>query len=116
IFDGTGEVICYNGNYAAFKAEQREAEQPPKVNSMKEAEKPAKPAEAKTKLTFREQREYELLDSEISSLERQITEQTNLLSTETDYQAIAAMAETIDQLTQQLDVKTERWLTLSEYV
>ncbi|HWK58961.1 MAG TPA: ABC-F family ATP-binding cassette domain-containing protein [Parapedobacter sp.] len=116
IFDGMGEVICYNGNYAAFKAEQREAEQhAPKASPSKAVEKPAKP-ETKTKLTFREQREYELLDNEIPNLERQITEQTNQLAGETDYQSIAAMAETIDRLTQQLDAKTARWLALSEYV
>lgn len=116
IFSGKGEVLQYNGNYAAFRAEQNEIEQEAsKAARPKTPEKPTKP-EAKTKLTFSEQREYELLDREIPDIERQIGERTAQLSQETDYQSIAAVAATIDELTQLLDAKTERWLTLSEYI
>jgi len=116
IFNGNGKVIQYNGNYAAFRAEQNEVEQgTPKAARPKTPEKSAKP-EVKKKLTFSEQREYELLDREIPDIERQIGEQTAQLSQETDYQSIAAVAATIDELTQLLDAKTERWLTLSEYI
>ncbi|HWL00526.1 MAG TPA: ATP-binding cassette domain-containing protein, partial [Parapedobacter sp.] len=116
VFNGNGTVIQYNGNYAAFRAEQNEVEQgEAKAARPKTPEKPAK-SETKTKLTFSEQREYELLDREIPDIERQIGERTAQLNQETDYQSIAAVAATIDELTQQLDTKTERWLTLSEYI
>lgn len=115
IFDGTGRVALYNGNYAAFKGEQKELEQIiPKTAAAKEQEKPSKSV-TKTKLTFNEQREYELLDSEIPRIENQIKEQTALLSQETDYQSISEIAAAISALTQQLEDKTERWLILSEY-
>ncbi len=116
IFDGMGEVTPYNGNYAAFKAEQKEAESvAPKASRPKAEAKHLEPA-TKTKLTFGEQREYELLDNEIPGLERKIAEQAELLARETDYQTIAAMAATMEELTRQLDAKTERWLELSEYI
>jgi len=116
IFDGTGTVSIYNGNYAAFKEAQMEAE--------KRAPKPVRPAtvpiysqaEKKTKLTFSEQREYEVLDNEIPILEKRISEETARLHQETDYQAITAVAAAIDELSRQLDDKTERWLALSEYI
>ena len=115
IFDGTGAVVCYNGNYAAYKAELKEAEPTIVKTERSKVERPAQP-EVKTKLTFHEQREYEQLDAEIPDLERRIAEQTSLLADETDYQAITAAAATIDELTQLLDTKTERWLVLSEYI
>lgn len=116
IFDGTGTVSIYNGNYAAFKEAQMEAE--------KRAPKPVRPAtvpiysqaEKKTKLTFSEQREYEVLDNEIPILEKRISEETARLHQETDYQAISAVAAAIDELSRQLNDKTERWLALSEYI
>ncbi len=115
IFDGTGAVTAYNGNYAAFKAEQKEMEQAAsKPVPQKVADKPAEPV-SKTKLTFSEQREYALLDGEIPDLERQISEQTALLNQETDYQSIADIASGIEKLSKQLDLKTERWIELSEY-
>ncbi|WP_262248152.1 ABC-F family ATP-binding cassette domain-containing protein [Parapedobacter soli] len=115
IFNGAGDVTIYNGNYAAFKEEQREREQvAPKSIRTKEPEKQINPA--KTKLTFNEQREYESLDDEIPAIEQQIKEKTALLNKETDYQSIADIAAAITELTQQLDEKTERWLELSEYV
>ena len=116
IFDGTGSIINYNGNYAAFKAEQKEAEQAiPKVSHSKVVDNPSQQGR-KTKLTFAEQREYEALDNEIPGLERQISEQSVQLNKETDYESIALAAAAIDELSQQLDRKTERWLALSEYI
>lgn len=114
IFNGAGDVVCYNGNYAAYKAEQKELNQP-EVKTEKTITAPPKKPEVKTKLSFREQREYEQLDAEIPDLEQRIAEQTAILNSETDYQTIAKTAATIEELTQQLDNKTERWLFLSEY-
>ena len=114
IFNGTGDVVCYNGNYAAYKAEQKELNQPEEKVEKAITAPPKKP-NIKTKLSFREQREYEQLDIEIPDLEQRIAEQTAILNSETDYQIIAKTAATIEELTQQLDNKTERWLFLSEY-
>lgn len=116
IFDGFGGVVRYNGNYAAFKAEQKEEEQvTQKTVRSKTQEKPKK-SETKTKLTFSEQREYELLDNEIPGLEKEIAVRTAQMEQETDYQSIAVAASLIEELSKQLDLKTERWLTLSEYI
>lgn len=115
IFDGVGGVVCYNGNYAAFKAEQKEADQTvQKATNQMLVEKPPKSA-TKKRLTFKEQQEYASLDAEIPELEKQIAFHTAQLVNETDYQVIAVVAETLKALNQRLDAKTERWLALSEY-
>lgn len=115
IFDGVGGVVCYNGNYAAFKAEQKEADQTvQKATNQMLVEKPPKSA-TKKRLTFKEQQEYASLDAEIPELEKQIASHTAQLVNETDYQVIAVVAETLKALNQRLDAKTERWLALSEY-
>ena len=116
IIDGSGKITRYNGNYAAFKNGHKKNEQEgAKGNSPKVVERTSQ-KEPKIRLTFAEKREYETLDEEIPGLEKQIAEQTALLNEDTDYQSIARVAATIDELSLQLDKKTERWLSLSEYI
>lgn len=116
VFHGSGTVTIYNGNYAAFKAEQKEAEEKPVRSARKDTEAILAKPEKKTRLTFSEQREYDLLDNEIPDLERRISEETARLGKETDYETITIVAATIGDLSKQLDTKTERWLYLSEYI
>src|SRR5690606_10272875 len=72
IFDGVGGEVCYNGNYAAVKAEQKEADQTvQKATNQMLVEKPPKSA-TKKRVTFKEQQEYASLDAEIPELEKQI--------------------------------------------
>src|SRR5690606_19867364 len=68
IFDGTGDVQIYNGNYADFKTEQ---EQKAKLDKIQEKEKTkkdtisSKPAPVKKKLSYQEELEYKSLEKEI---------------------------------------------------
>ncbi|MGK6350621.1 ABC-F family ATP-binding cassette domain-containing protein [Parapedobacter sp. DT-150] len=115
IFEGNGRVVLYNGNYADYKTEQEALLRQTKISDERKA--PSKPikAEAKKRLSFKEQREYEMLDDEIPLLEQRISEQTAALSQTTDHVAITTLAEEIAGLNQELDQKTARWLDLSEY-
>ena len=104
IFDGTGKINIYNGNYADFKAEQELLNK-----QLKAKEQPVR-----KKLSYKEQKEYEDLEKEITSLEQQISEKTEVLSSTTDHIQLVEIAEAIKTLESKLEEKTERWLLLAE--
>ena len=119
IFDGTGDVQIYNGNYADFKTEQ---EQKAKLDKIQEKEKTKKdtissnPAPVKKKLSYKEELEYKSLEKEITELESRISDKTNALSSLTDHQKIAELAKEIEVLQKSLDDKSERWMELAEFI
>jgi len=120
IFDGSGKVEIYNGNYSDYKTEadlelrRKKAE----INAI-DAEKKAaqqKLVQERKKPSYKETREYELLNEEIPKLELKLSEKTNLLTTTADHLELARLAEEISLLTEEIDKKSERWLELSEIV
>lgn len=119
IFDGTGDIQIYNGNYADFKTEQ---EQKAKLDKIQEKEKTKKdttssnPAPVKKKLSYKEELEYKSLEEEITELESRISDKTNALSSLTDHQKIAELAKEIEVLQKSLDDKSERWMELAEFI
>lgn len=115
VFEGDGKVVIYNGNYADYRLAREDKEQ--SVKSPVET-KPTEKAkeETKNKLSYKERREYEQLDEEIPRLEKQIVEYTDKLNNTTDHVEIINIAAEIDALSKQLDTKTERWLSLGEYI
>src|SRR5690606_6469811 len=68
IFDGTGSVSIYNGNYADFKYEQDERIKEEKILEKKLKANPIVTIteSSKKKLSFKEIKEYEELDMIIS--------------------------------------------------
>lgn len=117
IFDGSGTISIYNGNYADFKFEQEQ-----KIKEEKQAEKKNKEQEkiiaetAKKKLSYKEQQEYEQLEEEIEKLETTIQERTEELNKTTDHLQLSELANHIEKLQKDLDNKSERWLELAEYI
>ncbi len=84
---------------------------------------PVKPAEVQTiptekkKLSFKEKQEYEKLQQEIETLEKQKAEITNLLTSgSTDHQQLQKWGEQIQSLNASVEEKTLRWLELAELV
>jgi len=118
IFDGTGTVSIYNGNYADFKYEQEERIKEEKLLEKKLKANPASiiVESAKKKLSFKEQKEYEELESVISNLEETIQEKTKELNKTTDHQLLSSLAQEVESLQKQLDQKSERWIELAEYI
>ena len=117
IFDGTGEVSIYNGNYADYKFEQEQ-----RLKEEKQLEKKSKTQgkiieeTPKRKLSYKEQREYDLLEQEIENLEGEIVNKTKELNTLTDHIQLAEFAKHIEDLQNELDKKSERWLELAELI
>ncbi|MHC8948731.1 ABC-F family ATP-binding cassette domain-containing protein [Sphingobacterium hungaricum] len=116
IFNGEGDVTIYNGNYADYKIEQEElAKKEKSAPSPVVVEKKVEPS-VKTKLSYKEQREYEELEQDIADRENKIIQKSEALNSETDHQKLIELSEEIEKLKGELDSKTERWLLLSELI
>ena len=120
IFEGEGKITIYNGNYADFKSEQEQKlkEEKEQLKAQKVASTKIKETDtpANRKLSYKEQREYESLELEIEELEKKIIEKTKLLNTLIDHIEITKHAKEIEELQNTLEIKSERWLELGEYV
>ncbi|MDX5443394.1 MAG: ABC-F family ATP-binding cassette domain-containing protein [Hymenobacteraceae bacterium] len=120
VFEGEGKIRDFPGNYTDYREWLQEVER--EKTLAKEKEKPAPAPTAPTteepkkrKGTFNEKREYEQLETEIALLEEQ---KENLLaemnSGVTDHEQLTELATKLDQISTQLDAKTERWMELAE--
>lgn len=121
IFDGSGNVRIYNGNYSDFKLEEeaelkkKKAEEKAKEEVKDSTQKSNITPAIKKKLSFKETKELEMLNEEIPALEEKIKTLTDELSITSDHIELTRLADQIARLNQELDDKSERWLTLSEY-
>ena len=119
VFEGDGKVTDFPGNYTIYRNKvEIELEKAKNELRNKEPEKkPVKPTvqQVKTKLTFKEQREFELLGTEIEKLDSQKTELENALNSGTLlHEELFRMSEQLVKIKSLLDEKELRWLELSE--
>lgn len=120
VFDGDGEVRGFTGNYSDYRefAENKIREEkaialPSEKNQNQQ--KIEGSSARKIKRTYKEQKEYEQIESDISTLEHQKSELTaQLQGSETDYQRLAEISEQIGEIDQELERRMERWLELDE--
>ncbi|MFD2598302.1 ABC-F family ATP-binding cassette domain-containing protein [Sphingobacterium corticis] len=118
IFDGSGEIQIYNGNYADFKIEQSEIEASKNQKGSKKDSTPTPVSEVKSKpkISYKEKLELDGLDNLISDLETKINMLTEKLNNTSDHKELSDIATEIDNIKSELDQKTERWLELSELI
>jgi len=127
VLEGDGTIKDYPGNYTEYrnwKSEQKEEE--------KENLKKAKPIEipvplkapvvseikpAIKKRSFKSQKELDDLETDISILEEQkLRLSDELASGVTDYNEIQRLSEALKKISEELDVKSMRWLEIQEEV
>ncbi len=118
IFDGNGQIIVYNGNYADYKLAQEKLykEEKQKEKAIHTEEKHSSQQTEKKKLSYKEQREYDQLEKDIEELENIILVKSTELNEIADHIKIAEIAKEIEYIQSDLDKKTERWLELAEYI
>ncbi|MCS4227762.1 ABC-F family ATP-binding cassette domain-containing protein [Sphingobacterium sp. BIGb0165] len=118
IFEGIGKIRIYNGNYADFKSEQEEIQKLEKEKQKKNSQDKAKPEvkEEKKKLSYKDQLEYNKLETEIENLELQVKAKTEELNQLTDHVKLSTLAEEIKTMQEQIDQKSERWLYLADFM
>jgi len=120
VFEGNGEVRDFPGNYSLYR-EYQLAKEKPELISRNEADatKPVKEEKSiaeKRKLSFKEKREFEMLQKEIEELTTEKETITQKLTSGTaPFEELQLLSSRIGEVTQLLDEKELRWLELSEW-
>ncbi|MCS7073641.1 MAG: ABC-F family ATP-binding cassette domain-containing protein, partial [Bacteroidia bacterium] len=114
IFEGSGKIQDFNGNYTEYRELKKAEEQftePPKIKSIPQL---TPKTNTKRKLSYKEQRELEQTEARINWLEQRKVE-LELALQNTDHQVILETAKQLELVNQEIDELTYRWLELSEY-
>lgn len=122
VFEGDGRIVDFPGNYTQFRdskeyARYLENTQPVKTTRTKEdvAVKPQAVKGVKKKLTYNEQREYEMLEKELDELNaKRAKMEEDMNSGVLSPMEIASMSTEYSAVIEQIDVKEMRWLELAE--
>lgn len=114
VFEGEGTIRDFPGNYSQYREweKQKESEQAEIKTEVKKAE----PVGAsKKKLSYKEQREFEMLEKELQGLENERkTMYEQMSSPDLPFEKLQQYAERINEINQLIDEKELRWLELSE--
>lgn len=116
VFEGDGKIRLFNGNYSDYREWVEEQETMNAAAPVKKESAPqAEVNTAKKKLTFKEKTELEQLPTEINQLEESKAALTAKLNSGiTDHTQLQSWSDEIKKLTDSIEVKTTRWLELSE--
>jgi ATP-binding cassette subfamily F protein uup len=120
IFEGDGVIKGFTGNYSDYRDMERELQKEAKeekkeTDKEQKQEVPTTSAAPKAKLSFKEKFELEQIEKELPQLEQQkeaLNQQLN--SGISDHQKITEIADKLAKVSEEIDVKTMRWLELSE--
>lgn len=116
VFKGEGEIQDFPGNYTQFR--EWDSLQPADTNKEEKREKtPIKSyrSEEKKKMSYKEKREFETLESEIAKLETDISNlEAELCSGNLSIEELTDKSILLPKLKKELDDKSMRWLELSE--
>ena len=121
VFNGDGDIKDFPGNYTEYRDWRDEERAAAAKEAAAQAAKtiPAKQShrtEEKRKLTFKEKREYEALETEIFQLEEEKAAIEEAMSSGTLSTAdLLEKSARIQQVLELIDEKTMRWLELSEF-
>lgn len=116
VFKGEGEIQDFPGNYTQFREwnSLKPIEQKPEEKKEKPATKDYRNNEKK-KLSYKEKREFEALDEDITKLEQQIKDlEEQICSGMLTVEELTTKSMLLPSLKEELDVKSMRWLELSE--
>lgn len=119
-YEGNGRIFIFTGNYSDYtifreiQGIEFEDDKPEKVvEPKKEKEKPK--SDKKTKFSYKEQKEFDSIDSDIEQLEKKIAaleESTAVYAT--DFTKLQEIMNEKAELEKELEYKYERWEYLNE--
>jgi len=118
IFQGDGNVKDFPGNYSQYREWTLKLEKAQIKESVASTKKEVvKTDKTKTKLSFNEKREYDLLEKEIADLESEKTNLENEINSgNLKTEDLIKKSKRIAEIIQLLDTKTDRWIELSEFI
>ena len=121
VFEGDGMIRDFPGNYTQYRLWQETQEQLAAANKQTTKEissaevNSTKNTEAKRRLSFKEKREFELIEKELAELSKEKeTINAKLNSGQLPYEELQKLSQRIIDVSHQLDEKELRWLELSE--
>ena len=116
--DGIGGVTQYEGGYTDYlnaRGEQRKETEEAEKSRKNEAGDWKKPRQAKLKFTYKEQKEYEGIDDEISSLEAKLEKlDQDMMANATNSMKLTELTREKDKTEKELEEKMERWVYLND--
>lgn len=117
VFEGSGQVTKYTGNYSYFDSIKKEKQQqqksivkaePEKKNYKSNKEKPLK-------FSYKEQREFDMIDGIIEDLENKISAKNSEIdAASSDYMLLEDLLSEKSSLEKELEQKMDRWAYLNE--
>lgn len=126
-FEGDGAVKQYEGGYTDYQAALEERGQgqeestAAKVGAEDQSQpnrknwKEGQPRETKLKFTYKEQREWEMIEETIAALEEEVAElEGEILQAASDYSRLNRLMQEKEEKEAQLEEKMERWMYLNE--
>jgi ATP-binding cassette subfamily F protein uup len=118
VFQGKGRIDDFPGNYSDYRAYEESAVQE-MYNASSDQKKQNNDWKATNKsengLSFNEQKEYNKLEKEIKNFEKSRDSLQNRFSTATlNPEEIKTLSIKLSEISEQIDVKTERWFVLSD--
>ena len=124
VFEGNGVIRDYPGNYSQYRQSILTGQQPSGsiMNDSRKAdtektnnEKLTASQSQKRQLSFKEKREFEMLEKEIADLTKEKTIVTGKLNNgNTPFEELQQLSHRIGEITNLLNEKELRWLELSE--
>ena len=116
VFQGDGKVKGFMGNYSQYKEYLREKEQQErKVQAVQKREEQPKTVREKTKRSFKEEREFQQLTTDIAALEAEKEQIHQEMANISDYQKLQELGKRLQEIKDLLDEKEMRWLELDEW-
>ncbi len=116
--DGSGRVDIVAGGYADWEAKRSPVRATKAAG--KAAPQVAAPAAPRKKLTYKDQRDYDLLPARIEAIDAEVAAAEAELADGSlftrDHARFAALTAKLDALRAEKDAAEERWLTLAEMV
>jgi len=123
VFEGEGKVSVFGGNYTEYRIKKQmdemEAKQATKQESQnKKIEETNKPVDQKDKikLSYKEKLEFEQLEKELPALEEEKKILSEKLNSNIGHEELLKTTERLGEVVEMIDSKTDRWLSLSEFV
>lgn len=118
VFEGNGVIKDFPGNYSDYREwktiKEKEENQKLKTENSSKQETDYKQRDKSNKMTFKEKREFELLEKEINELNSEKSQIEILFQSGADSEEIIQKSKRYEEIKSLLDEKEMRWLELSE--
>jgi ATP-binding cassette subfamily F protein uup len=100
----------------SVKEESQSAEKPDQKKDLKPTTDTRQAADLKKRMSYKEKREFDLLEGEITALRKEKQElELKLAQGQNNYQELSQITTRIGEIDALIDEKEMRWLELSEY-